>query len=74
MRHVVKDGRDAYLLFNEEKTQISARLRLSIPGRATWVDPERGERRPLDLSAPITVQGHQLAVLIVEVGEGEKRD
>jgi hypothetical protein len=64
VRHVVKDGRDYYLLFNEGGAPLETKLRLAT-GRVGGVlfDPYSGEQRPFEEGGRLKLGRYQLMVL-----------
>lgn len=65
VRHVVKEGRDIYFLFNEERTPLTLSVQLAAAGRPHRFDPVSGKTEAIDLQA-LTLDGYELVVVIVE--------
>ncbi len=65
VRHVVKDGADYYILFNEGETQLDVNLKTSAAGRAVMLDPQAASASDGQLDAPLRFEPHDLRVLMV---------
>ncbi|MFH1716225.1 MAG: glycosyl hydrolase, partial [Planctomycetota bacterium] len=63
IRHVVKDGTDCYLLFNEGQEDMNVRPDFSAKGRRFLLDPDTGKRRTIDEDAEIELARHEMEVL-----------
>lgn len=62
-RHVVKDGRHVYLLFNEDETPVTVKISVSAKGPRQWLDPSTGE---VSVAAPdeaVSFAPHQMKLL-----------
>jgi len=66
LRHVVKDQVHYYLLFNEQRHPLEARLRLAEPGQRLLFDPLTGQAEPLPESGLLRLDGYTLKVLLTE--------
>jgi hypothetical protein len=64
-RHVVKEGRHAYLLFNEETEPVSVTVNVSARGARQWLDPFTAQRLEIPSGARITFQPHEMKLLLV---------
>lgn len=63
-RHVVKNKRHFYLLFNEEAEEVAAKLTLAVTGTREWLDPSTGAAMPANES--VSWSPHEMKVLRVE--------
>ena len=63
LRHVVKDGIDYYILFNEGEQHIEVKLKTSVEGQRLVLDPETGGQSDIAPDAVIKMQPHELKVL-----------
>ncbi len=62
-RHVVKGGYDYYILFNEEGTEVSADIRLSVPGSRQWLDPFTAKTVKSSRDEIVVFKPHELKIL-----------
>ena len=62
-RHVVKDKIHYYILFNEEETDVNARIRFSIPGDYILTDPYSMKTTESKSSDPVYFRPHELKVI-----------
>jgi hypothetical protein len=65
VRHVIKEGMDYYVLFNEAGPALDVRLALALDGKRSWLDAETGEERALGRDAPLHLNEHACRVLAV---------
>ena len=65
-RHVVKDGTDYYLLFNEGSQTISFRWLVAVQGTTALLDPSRQQQTPVTSAEPLTLPPHELRVLQID--------
>jgi len=65
IRHIIKDGNDYYILFNEGQTSLDLNLKTSATGRTVLLNPQTGAREQFRQTAPLTLTPHQLRVLMV---------
>jgi len=63
LRHVVKDGIDYYILFNEGQAHIELKLKISVEGQRFLLDPETGGQSNIAPDAAIKMQPHELKML-----------
>ncbi|MEK7994869.1 MAG: glycosyl hydrolase, partial [Planctomycetota bacterium] len=63
LRHVVKEGTDYYILFNEGQEHLELKLKTSVGGQRFVLDPESGSQSDIDADAVIRMQPHELKVL-----------
>ena len=64
-RHVVKDGADYYMLFNEGCAPMRFTIEVSAGGEMWLLDPFRGEQEALKPSIPVELSGYETRVLRV---------
>jgi hypothetical protein len=69
VRHVIKDGRHCYLLFNEEKAPLEIRIEVTDTGKYVRYNPSTTERQEIEPNELLRLRGHELVVLAVE-GKG----
>lgn len=62
-RHVVKGGDHYYMIFNEEATEASAKIKLSVNGTRQWLNPYTAEASASGADENITLKPHELKVL-----------
>ncbi|MCX6867539.1 MAG: hypothetical protein NTV46_15220 [Verrucomicrobia bacterium] len=62
-RHVVKGGRDFYILFNEESGAVTTKIDLSVNGQRQWLNPFTGDTSDASAVEPVVFQPHELKVL-----------
>jgi hypothetical protein len=67
-RHVVKGGRDFYILFNEEAGTVTAQVNLAAHGKRQWLNPFTAEASDAPTAEPVVFQPHELRVLSVNQG------
>lgn len=66
VHHVVKDGTDCYILFNEGQKDIDVHLHLSDKGQRFWLDAETGRRDAIDTDRTVHLARHELKILMVD--------
>jgi len=66
VRHVVKAGVHAYLLFNEESSDVETTVSLSVQGPRRLYDPVADTLDRADPAGPLRLPGHALRVILVE--------
>ncbi|MDI6447961.1 glycosyl hydrolase [Anaerobaca lacustris] len=66
IRHMRKQGTDYYLLFNEGEGHLHVRLKLSVQGRWTLLDPLTAGDGTVASDAPLSLARHQMCVLAVD--------
>jgi hypothetical protein len=64
-RHVVRDGRHVYLLFNEVQEPVTVSIEVAVEGDREWLDPATGEATPADAERPVAFDGWEMKVLSV---------
>ncbi len=62
-RHVLKGGRDFYLLFNEDESPVTVQIGVAARGTREWLDPFTAAATPAPPAAAASFQPHQLKVL-----------
>lgn len=65
MRHVVKEGRDYYILFNEGEGGLDMQLTFSATGERYVLDPETGGHHVLERNALVQLKRHAIQVVMV---------
>ena len=65
VRHVVKEGRDYYILFNEEEEDLEVQLTLSATGERYVLDPETGAHHILGCDAQLQIIRHAIQVVMI---------
>ena len=65
-RHVVKDGADYYLLFNESRAPMRFTIAVAATGDQWWLDPYHGTQEVFNPSLPVELGGYVNRVLRVE--------
>ena len=70
VRHVMKDRRHYYLLFNEEMSAVD--FEISLPLQSEWVllDPGTGYTEPLPRGRRVHLSGYELKILTAEILSG----
>jgi len=66
VRHVVKDGTDCYILFNEGQKDIDVHLQFSAKGQRFWLDAETGRRRAFDIRPTVNMARHEVKILMAD--------
>lgn len=69
-RHVVKDGHDWYLLFNEGSGAVHGNLQVSATGERCWLDPVTGQRSLVAGDVDLHLRPYETKVLLVGAGGG----
>ena len=64
-RHVIKQGRHFYMLFNEGADALTCKLTIAASGRTRWLNCHTGEAIDAVLGEPVTFCPHELKVLAV---------
>ncbi len=65
VRHVVKDGRHCFMLFNETRPAVEVQVELPVSGPALIWDPWTGESSALPSDHRLALAGHTFRVIIV---------
>lgn len=65
VRHVIKNGMNCYLLFNEGQQDMRVKLNLSVKGPRFLMDTQTGRRLKLKQDAAIDLSRHELKVLVI---------
>ena len=65
-RHVLKEGKDYYLLFNEGDQDIELQLNLSVKGKQVLLDPVSGQSRVLPGGSTLRFTRYTMHILLVE--------
>jgi len=66
VRHIRKDGRDVWMLFNEGKEPLTTNLHLAGAGALLRVDPATLEQTEFVNGAEMDFAGYELTLLVVE--------
>ena len=66
-RHVVKDGSDYYLLFNEGCAPMRFTIEVVTKGDMWLLDPYRAEQEVFNSSMPVALDGYETRVLRVKL-------
>jgi hypothetical protein len=62
-RHVIKDGDDYYLLFNEQANRVKTAIEVAAKGKRCWIATTTGKRSPRGDPLQIDLDGYELALL-----------
>ncbi len=65
VRHIIKDERHCFMLFNETRAAVEVQVELPVGGPATIFDPWSGETRALPADRRLALAGHSFSVIIV---------
>ena len=65
VRHIVKDGIHCYMLFNERKEALEARLSLSVHGPMALFDVWTGQVTDIEPDPLLRLEGHAFLALLV---------
>ncbi len=65
IRHLIKDGTDYYILFNEGQGRLNVNLTTSAKGRALLLNPQIAASSEIPSDASLLLQPHELRVLMV---------
>jgi hypothetical protein len=65
VRHVIKNGMDCYLLFNEGQQDITVKLDLSTKGPRFLIDAQTGRRIKFKQDAVIGLLRHEMKLLVI---------
>ena len=65
VRHVLKNGVDYYIVFNEGENDLDVKLQTSVKGRRLLLDPQTSRQQILEPQAPLRLKPHELRVLMV---------
>ena len=68
VRHVIKDGVDCYLLFNEGLEDISVDIEFPAKGRPIVIDLESGEQRDHLPGSMVQLKANQISAMIIDAG------
>lgn len=64
LRHIRKDGRDVWMLFNEERAPFTTRIHLPAAGNLLRVDPATGDRTEFANGSQLSLAGYELILLV----------
>jgi hypothetical protein len=64
-RHVVKEGRHFYILFNEESGTVTTKITVAPRGQRQWWDIATARVVAADADQAVTFQPHELKLLCV---------
>jgi hypothetical protein len=65
-RHVIKGGDHFYILFNEEESEVTAKIRLSVPGKYMWLNPYTTEITNANNDNSAVFRPHELKLLWIK--------
>lgn len=65
-RHVVKEGKHYYLLFNEGEEKVTARVIPSVKGKYTWLDPYSAKLTVYPKKEEVVFEPHEMKILTVK--------
>jgi hypothetical protein len=65
VRHVLKDGADYYIVFNEGQSNLEVVLETSTKGRRLLLDPQTSRQQILAPEKLLLLKPHELRVLMV---------
>jgi hypothetical protein len=65
-RHVVKEGFNYYLLFNEEGNEVSTSITTPFNQAGIWFDPYSGKSDQAKTSKIVSFKPHEIKVLIIK--------
>ena len=63
VRHVIKNDRHIFFVFNEGSAPVTARLTPALSGAGEWWDAETAAVAPADLSKPVTFAPFEMKLL-----------
>jgi len=64
-RHVVKDGRHVYMLFNENENPVTVKISVAAKGRRQWLDATTGMPSDAAPDDDVSFAPHQMKLLSV---------
>ncbi|HPF01952.1 MAG TPA: hypothetical protein P5180_00375 [Bacteroidales bacterium] len=64
-RHVVKDNRHFYMIFNEEEAEVNTSFRLPVTGKMHLTDPYTLETKSFSGQETINFKPHEMKLLII---------
>jgi len=64
LRHIIKDGRHCYMLFNEQEAPLTTHIALPAGSRWAEFDVWTGDVRAVDVAAPLQLAGHDIRVMV----------
>jgi len=65
VRHVIKDGRHCFMLFNEASPAVDIRVELPVSGRALIWNPWTDESFGMPAGNRLSLPGHSFCVIVV---------
>jgi hypothetical protein len=65
-RHVIKNGIDYYILFNEEGNKVTTTINVPVKGKPGWIDPYTARSTAFSASKAVEFQPHELKILYIE--------
>ncbi len=66
VRHIQKDRRDVWMLFNEERAPLATNFHLAGAGGLSRVDPATGEQAAFVNGGALSLAGYELTLLVGE--------
>jgi hypothetical protein len=64
-RHVIKNGYNYYILFNEEKSMVKTKITTQLKRSAIWFSPYTGKTEIAGSGEQVTFEPYELKVLII---------
>jgi hypothetical protein len=65
-RHVLKEGIHYYLIFNEEETSVTTKVKIPLKGKQYWLDEINASAKPVQPDKPVEFEPHELKILMVK--------
>jgi len=65
VRHVVKNGRHCYILFNEGEADATIKVHLAASGRRVLLDVMTGQSKAIEKDTLLSLPAHQVEVIVV---------
>jgi hypothetical protein len=65
-RHVLKEGIHYYMIFNEEATSVTTKVKIPLKGKQYWLDEINASSQPVQQDKPVEFEPHELKILMVK--------
>ena len=65
VRHILKNGADYYIVFNEGQDNLEFELETSVKGKRILLDPQISRHQILAPAAPLLLKPHELRVIMI---------
>ncbi len=65
-RHVIKEGIHYYIIFNEQETLVTTKVKVPLKGKQYWLDEINATAKPVQPDKPVEFEPHELKIFMVK--------